>query len=385
MVPNIFQRKIDRLPVLGNLAFLFGIETERSMRNTKYGSRKTGKTTIVMEETTERVGVTAKQTEMRLHFVIDTSGSMAGSRIEAVLRGLKEIYDDLSVMDRLGLRIFSTHVQTLIGCNKRKKYVDFQRLESDIRNNVDGRTALYDAITKAVTEVPFSEPDCERVMIVFTDGADNASSASYSTAKEMMSNPGRKKFRIVLIGAGIDSDTQIQMKGLCKASHCTYLPCSGSKNAIQRVFKETQKIITRTRTIVVQSVHANQSDLHHLEPALFQQMLTKPVSSYKNRNGPARIQPKAYTQHRPKNSSKSKQSNNGLNHLKNNVLNKCARLLAAEQGHQMLLSQLGAKATEWPEMQQLKAGGCKLRQLIKEDPKKRMICTSGGSATVTLR
>merc|ERR1712137_864692 len=115
-------------------------------------------------------------------FVIDVSGSMAGSTINATIRGIKKIFDMHEPRDRIALKVFNSSVVDILGL-KQKRYIDWSRLTKSIRDAVCGRTAMYDAIALAMKQTNHQPTikvsdryiPCQREIVVFTDGEDNMS------------------------------------------------------------------------------------------------------------------------------------------------------------------------------------------------------------------
>lgn len=86
--------------------------------------------------------------------VLDTSGSMAGSKINQVIASLKEIIEKAPLYLRFCVRVFNTTVQLLV--TKKKKYLDVPRLFNGVQQTVGSSTALYDAWGVTLKEIPYN-------------------------------------------------------------------------------------------------------------------------------------------------------------------------------------------------------------------------------------
>jgi len=190
--------------------------------------------------------------------VIDVSGSMAGSRIAAAIQGMKKIFDIHELNDRIALKVFDDEVVDIVGL-KQKKFIDWSRLERDTKAKaeVGRRTALYDAISKAI-ETTNRQPvietkgrviPCRREIVVFTDGEDTVSKISLFQLKKIMKtmtpsdNYRREKLNITLIASGVESSYSRVLQDLCSGENCHYLSCHAAADAIKASFQQVQTLI----------------------------------------------------------------------------------------------------------------------------------------------
>ena len=130
--------------------------------------------------------------ELSLTFAIDTSGSMRGDNIKEVRKSIVTVLENLKGPVKYSVVSFS---------NKAKIEVSQSSRSEDVIESIDGfkpagRTALYDGLISALRDTQNSK---NSVIIVFSDGEDNSSSASASEAKN-----GANSFvgMIVLVGLG---------------------------------------------------------------------------------------------------------------------------------------------------------------------------------------
>ena len=216
--------------------------------------RVTQRTEVIREE---RVEEATPELVVALTFVIDASGSMAGSRMNATITGMKHIFDNLNPTDRVAVKVFNDEVRDIMGL-RMKSTVRWNVLADDIRASVGGRTAMRDAILSAIETINWGVNvdgvPSQREIVVFTDGDDNRSSVSYQRLKTVMhtmtpdDGKRRRKLFITLIGCGMENTYQNSLRRLCNTPDTQYLPCSAAADAIERNFQSIQQNIT-TRVI----------------------------------------------------------------------------------------------------------------------------------------
>lgn len=120
------------------------------------------------------------QSSVYVSLLLDSSGSVKDEirEIRDAAYGLVQIFDR---EDRISIVSFSDEIEIL------QEWTDNHR---DLRRSLGGlergyRTALYDAIT-AVVDGPLSQVSGRRVVILFTDGLDNESRATYNSVMDLL-------------------------------------------------------------------------------------------------------------------------------------------------------------------------------------------------------
>jgi VWFA-related protein len=113
-----------------------------------------------------------EQVPLEAFLVLDVSGSVAGAQLERLKAAARGFVAGLTPQDKVALVTFSakpTVRQPLTG--------DFEAFVRSLNEvTAEGQTALYDATAMALT---MRKPaDSRAVMVVFTDGGDNASNTS---------------------------------------------------------------------------------------------------------------------------------------------------------------------------------------------------------------
>ena len=121
-------------------------------------------------------------------FVVDTSSSMMGEKLQQATDGLERALDNMARNNKVGLVIFNDAVNTLIPvaplAENRLKVADAVHEAS-----VSGESALYEAIKAGVemTDAAPGQADDIRAVVVLTDGRTNRGSTSLDDLIKMMS------------------------------------------------------------------------------------------------------------------------------------------------------------------------------------------------------
>jgi len=153
----------------------------------------------------------AKILPKEIVFVIDTSGSMQGDKIEQTKRALKFCVNALNPSDRFNIITFSTDVQglssnTLLEANKEntvKALKAIDQIEATGGTNIDG--AL-----RAALGSDFSEGSARAKMIVFmTDGLPTVGVTDPQSILSGVATSNPKKVRIFNFGVGNDVNTHL--------------------------------------------------------------------------------------------------------------------------------------------------------------------------------
>lgn len=185
----------------------------------------------------EKVAVSGNASASRglFHASVDVSGSMAGSRTNEAIRGLKRVFDDvMRPNDLFGLATFEGSVRRLHQLMAKKR-VDWQKDDDHIRANAGGRTALYDAIESGLGELKEAQayqrevavgnaPKPVPIQLVITDGADNCSRMTLQEVTDLVARHDRwNRYRFYLVAVGIDDATARDMAAICRPAHARLL------------------------------------------------------------------------------------------------------------------------------------------------------------------
>ena len=142
-------------------------------------------------------------------FVLDTSGSMAGAKLEQGKKALAFCVENLNDSDRFEIIRFATEVETLFGKLTDVSSAQRERARSFIKDlKPTGGTAINDALQKAVALRP---DDGERpfVIIFLTDGLPTVGVTKEDAILENVTRANRANTRIFCFGIGTDVNTHL--------------------------------------------------------------------------------------------------------------------------------------------------------------------------------
>jgi uncharacterized protein YegL len=136
---------------------------------------------------------------------VDTSGSMAGGRIQAATSGMHTLVQALKPRDVLGVYKFNTTVDVLQTFVRNHK-IDWQAHIAGLNAAPSGSTALHDAIMQSMDALQkYAKPKHDdtqlRVVVVLTDGDDNASKThTLDTVIQRVHSSTIANFHFMLLG-----------------------------------------------------------------------------------------------------------------------------------------------------------------------------------------
>ena len=122
-------------------------------------------------------------------FVVDTSGSMTGEKIQQAKDGLKAALDAMAPNNQVGFLSFNETVIPGVAVAPLSEN-KFQIAAAVGKLRADGQTALYDAVKAGVemTDAVEGEPDAIRAVVVLTDGQANKGSTGVDDIIRMSSS-----------------------------------------------------------------------------------------------------------------------------------------------------------------------------------------------------
>jgi len=136
-------------------------------------------------------------------FLIDTSGSMEGVKIEQAKRALKYGLDKLNGADRFDVIAFSSSPKTFSG--KLEGVSSIKEAKEFIDELVaEGSTNIQDSLSAAVQE--FQNDSRVHIIVMLTDGRDTT---GHSRADIIKSLNGKGNFKIFVFGVGDDADFEL--------------------------------------------------------------------------------------------------------------------------------------------------------------------------------
>jgi len=173
-----------------------------------------------------QLGMRFKQ--YRVFLALDCSGSMEGKPWSTVVAGVAKILNHLDEDDKVSASTFSDSVQQLMSFEPVTKAISMQLIEKLAGTKCNGRTALYDALAAAIKStisasllVKMLTGDKEKyVMLVLTDGENNAGSITFDEAKKLMANVSEKMGELcstIFIGVNLNDRARASLKQLADA------------------------------------------------------------------------------------------------------------------------------------------------------------------------
>jgi Ca-activated chloride channel family protein len=152
-------------------------------------------------------------------FVLDTSGSMAGKKIEQAKKALHFCVENLNDGDRFELLRFSTEVEPLFNKLLEANTANRTRAEEFVKDlKATGGTAIDDALRKALELQPAKEsanvrflhqPDRPLVVIFLTDGCPTIGTTDEDQIVGNVKKENGGHTRIFCFGIGTDVNTHL--------------------------------------------------------------------------------------------------------------------------------------------------------------------------------
>ena len=157
---------------------------------------------FIVYEDDGRVDVThfsAERVPVSLGIALDTSGSMAGERMEAARAAIRRfVYELLDRNDELFLYRFSNYPVLVQGWTRDRRDL----LDPLDRLQPNGATAMYDCVARAV---PLAQQGQNRkkALVVISDGNDTSSRTEIRDLKEQI-----RQSEVLVYAVGIDADSE---------------------------------------------------------------------------------------------------------------------------------------------------------------------------------
>ncbi len=143
--------------------------------------------------------------------VVDTSGSMEGEKLDQVKAGLGTFLQRIVPEDRVGLVTFASSAQVAVPpAPLSQSRTPLDTAIQDMR--AEGKTAIYDALLvgkQALDQLPPSNEERIKAIVLLTDGIDNSSTTSFDQLKQQFDETGISIFPVAY---GDDADTDALQK-----------------------------------------------------------------------------------------------------------------------------------------------------------------------------
>jgi Ca-activated chloride channel family protein len=154
-----------------------------------------------------------------LLFVLDTSGSMAGKKIQHAAEAMTFCLESLDPSDRFNVLTFSTRAERVwdqfIPASMSLVEETIRRL-SELK--ATGGTALFDAVSQALSQE--FQPDRLGMVVFLTDGLPTVGNTSVSDILAMVDKENTHGTRFFVFGVGDDLNTQL-LDGLARLTRGT--------------------------------------------------------------------------------------------------------------------------------------------------------------------
>jgi Ca-activated chloride channel family protein len=176
----------------------------------------------------------AARKDVNLVMLLDTSGSMQGSKINGARAAAIQFVEQMGDDDFITIVAFSTQPDAIliheqVGLTRGKVIGMIEGLEAD------GYTALYDAIGDAATVIAdTNSPQTSNAMVVLTDGLDTKSSR-YRFNQDLIEMAAANDTTVFTIAYGNDADEDLLAELALQAHGNFYL---GDEASIAAIYEE---------------------------------------------------------------------------------------------------------------------------------------------------
>src|SRR5262249_45987674 len=141
-------------------------------------------------------------------FVLDTSGSMSGPKIEQAKRALQFVLNNLNPRDRFNIIQFSSEVEpfrkTLVAASE-SEVAAARKFVEEIK--ATGGTAIYDALMTALESIPEDRGDRPTLLVFMTDGLPTIGETSPDVILRDVEKRNKGRARLFVFGVGDDVNT----------------------------------------------------------------------------------------------------------------------------------------------------------------------------------
>ncbi len=144
---------------------------------------------------------------MELALVVDTSGSMAGAKIENARKAASALVDNLVDGDIVALDAFSDNARTVVPPTRLSPTTRKDVLRAIAALGVSGSTNMFDGLTLAEGQVAAAPPSHPlRRIVVISDGIANVGPSSPETLGAIAERGLRFRAQVTSLGVGQDYD-----------------------------------------------------------------------------------------------------------------------------------------------------------------------------------
>lgn len=181
----------------------------------------------------------------RFMLVLDRSGSMLGAKIDQLKVGANFWVDYVNATEELGLVTYAGSASLAFGKSAVPSAAAAQTTWRNTRHTaVDGitaggQTAIGDALRAGLNNIVSGGRASSQVMILFTDGLQNAGS---ETAEDVLPDLRASGVRVYTIGLGNDQDA-VLLTNIATTTGGTYFPIDGDLSAAEAATAITEALV----------------------------------------------------------------------------------------------------------------------------------------------
>lgn len=171
---------------------------------------------------------------INLVMILDTSGSMAGSKLTSMRNAAVTFLQAMNAEDNLTLITFATDISVRVQAKKVKDVRD--SAVSTVRGlQANGNTALYDSIAEGAAQIRRSTSSARtNVMIILTDGQDTAS-RNYKYDDRLIALATANGTSLYTVAYGSDADKNI-LGGMAQKSNGNFY--AGTEANIAAIYQD---------------------------------------------------------------------------------------------------------------------------------------------------
>ncbi|MBN2164215.1 MAG: VWA domain-containing protein, partial [Pontiellaceae bacterium] len=170
-------------------------------------------------------------------FLLDTSGSMSGGKIQSLAKGVEQVLGKMTPNDRFKLITFNDHAQELTRGYVQASPENVQQWITNIRQiQAGGGTALFAGLKKAYRSL---DDDRTSGIILVTDGVCNVGPTEHKAFLELLREYDIRLFTFVMG----NSANQPLMERLAKDSGGFAMNISGSDDIVGRLLQAKIKVM----------------------------------------------------------------------------------------------------------------------------------------------
>jgi len=155
----------------------------------------------------------------RVHvvFTIDTSGSMAGEKLETAKQAIiRRFRKDLDSDDMISVVTFSNEARVVVSSIKKKDAADFERRIMSL--SVEEETNLYDGLEKSIAEFKKTPAGYLKRIVLATDGVPTTGITDHDKIIDLARMAAQQGIKIDVYGIGDDYDYSL-CSSIAKAAY----------------------------------------------------------------------------------------------------------------------------------------------------------------------